>query len=39
MTWLILKAINHFEPMRVADAVERKGLDSELHGEEAYAFD
>jgi ammonium transporter, Amt family len=39
VTWVILKVINAFDPIRVPDEVERKGLDSELHGEEAYAFD
>ncbi len=39
VTWLILKVINRFQPVRVPDAIEQKGLDSELHGEAAYAFD
>jgi Amt family ammonium transporter len=38
VTWLILKLINRFEPVRVPDAVEQKGLDSEIHGEAAYTF-
>ena len=38
-TWLILKVIDKFERVRVPDAVERKGLDSEIHGEAAYVFD
>jgi Amt family ammonium transporter len=36
MTWLILKALNRFEPVRVPDAVEFEGLDSELREREAY---
>jgi len=36
MTWLILKLLDRFQPVRVPDEVELKGLDSELHGEEAY---
>ena len=38
-TWIILKALNHFSPVRVPDSVEQKGLDAELHGEEAYSFE
>lgn len=38
-TWLILKLLDKFEHVRVPDSVEQKGLDSELHGEEAYSFD
>jgi ammonium transporter, Amt family len=38
-TWLILKVLDKFERVRVPDSVELKGLDSELHGEEAYSFD
>ena len=38
-TWLILKLIDRFERVRVPDAVERKGLDSEIHGEAAYVLD
>ena len=36
MTYLILKVINHFEPVRVPDDVELRGLDEALHGERAY---
>jgi Amt family ammonium transporter len=36
VTWLILKVLNRFEPVRVHDDVELKGLDSEMHEEEAY---
>ena len=39
MTFLILKFIGVFGSIRVPDAVEMKGLDSELHGEEAYVLD
>jgi Amt family ammonium transporter len=39
VTWLILKIINISEPVRVPDEIEQRGLDSQLHGEEAYAFD
>jgi Amt family ammonium transporter len=38
-TWAILKVLDKFDPVRVPDAVEQKGLDTEIHGEEAYAFD
>jgi ammonium transporter, Amt family len=38
-TWLILKILDKFERVRVPDAVERKGLDSEIHGEAAYVLD
>jgi Amt family ammonium transporter len=36
MTWLILKLLDRFQPVRVSDEVELQGLDQELHGEEAY---
>jgi Amt family ammonium transporter len=36
MTWLILKTLNRFEPVRVPDAVERDGLDTEMSEELAY---
>ena len=39
MTFLILKLINLFGSVRVPDAVEMRGLDSELHGEETYVMD
>jgi Amt family ammonium transporter len=39
VTWIILKVINIFGPVRVPDEVEKLGLDSHLHGEDAYAFD
>ncbi len=38
-TWLILKILDRFERVRVPDAVELKGLDSEIHGEAAYVLD
>jgi len=37
-TWLILKAINVFTPVRVPDAVEVKGLDEGQFGEQAYTL-
>jgi Amt family ammonium transporter len=36
MTWLILKVLDRFEPVRVPDEVEEQGLDSEMREEEAY---
>ena len=36
MTWLILKVLNRFEPVRVPDAMEQKGLDTEMGEQEAY---
>ncbi len=36
VTFLILKVLNVFEPIRVPDAVEAAGLDQALHGESAY---
>jgi ammonium transporter, Amt family len=39
VTWAILKVINRFQPVRVPDDVELKGLDSELHGEAAYTLE
>ncbi len=36
VTWLILKFLNRFEPVRVSDEIELQGLDRELHGEDAY---
>ncbi len=39
VTWLILKLIDRFERVRVPDAIELKGLDSEIHGEAAYVLD
>jgi ammonium transporter, Amt family len=36
VTFLILKVLNVFEPIRVPDAVEASGLDQALHGESAY---
>jgi Amt family ammonium transporter len=36
VTWLILKFLNMFGPVRVTGEVELLGLDKELHGEDAY---
>ncbi len=36
MTWLILKVLNRFEPVRVPDAMEMQGLDSEMSEQEAW---
>jgi Amt family ammonium transporter len=36
LTWIILKIMNVFEPVRVPDEVEVKGLDEGLFGERAY---
>jgi Amt family ammonium transporter len=36
VTWLILKVLNRFEPVRVPDEVEREGLDSEMEELQAY---
>lgn len=36
MTWLILKVLNRFEPIRVTDSVELEGLDSEMSERVAY---
>jgi ammonium transporter, Amt family len=38
-TWIILKILDRFERVRVPDAVELKGLDTEIHGEAAYVLD
>jgi Amt family ammonium transporter len=39
VTWLLLKLIDRFQTVRVPDEVERRGLDTQLHGEEAYVLD
>jgi Amt family ammonium transporter len=36
VTYLILKAINVFVPVRVSAEIEAQGLDESLHGEPAY---
>lgn len=36
MTWVILKVINRFEPIRVPDVLETEGLDAELEEQAAY---
>jgi Amt family ammonium transporter len=38
LTWVILKALDHFEPVRVPDSVELAGLDTELEEPDAYVF-
>ena len=38
VTWLILKALNRFEQVRVPDDLELRGLDSEMGEEEAYVL-
>lgn len=38
MTYLILKIMNHFRPVRVPDEVEVRGLDEGQFGEEAYTL-
>ena len=36
MTWIILKVIDHFEPVRVPDRLELAGLDTEIEEQRAY---
>jgi Amt family ammonium transporter len=36
VTWLILKVLDRFEPVRVPDEVETEGLDTEMHEQQAY---
>ncbi len=36
LTWIILKVLNRFEPVRVPDTVELQGLDTEMEEEQAY---
>jgi ammonium transporter, Amt family len=36
VTWLILKALNHFEAVRVPDDLEQRGLDTEMGEPDAY---
>jgi Amt family ammonium transporter len=36
VTWIILKILNRFEPVRVPDELEQAGLDTELEEQEAY---
>jgi Amt family ammonium transporter len=38
VTWLILKIMNHFSPVRVPEVVEVKGLDEGQFGEQAYTL-
>jgi Amt family ammonium transporter len=35
-TWLVLRAIGLFAPLRATERLQSRGLDIELHGEEAY---
>jgi Amt family ammonium transporter len=37
-TWLILKVMNYFSPVRVPDLVEVNGLDEGQFGEQAYTL-
>jgi len=37
VTWIILKVINFFVPLRVRDEQEREGLDLSLHGEQIHS--
>jgi len=36
VTYLILKVVNHFIPVRVTEDEEKNGLDISIHKEEAY---
>jgi Amt family ammonium transporter len=38
-SWLLLKAVNLFSPLRVSPEAEDAGLDLSEHGEEAYQLD
>jgi ammonium transporter, Amt family len=38
VTFILLKVVNLFTPVRVTEDVEDKGLDTALHGETAYIF-
>jgi Amt family ammonium transporter len=38
VTWVVLKIMNHFSPVRVPEEVEIKGLDEGQFGEEAYTL-
>ncbi len=39
LKWVILKAINLFENVRVPDELGKMGLDKAEFGEDAYSFD
>lgn len=39
MTWIILKVVDKFLPVRVSEEEELQGLDNALHHEEAYHMD
>jgi ammonia channel protein AmtB len=36
VTWLILKVLNRFEPVRVPDATEAAGLDTDFEEQAIY---
>jgi Amt family ammonium transporter len=36
VTWIILKVLDRFEPVRVPDDVEQVGLDTEMEERQAY---
>jgi Amt family ammonium transporter len=36
VTYLILKVVDNFVPIRVPEEAEEKGLDESIHGETAY---
>ena len=38
-SWLLLKVVNLFSPLRVSPEAEDAGLDLSEHGEEAYQLD
>jgi ammonium transporter, Amt family len=38
VTWVILKVLNWFEPVRVPDTLELQGLDTEMDEQEAYVL-
>jgi ammonium transporter, Amt family len=38
VTWVVLKIMNHFSPVRVPEAVEVRGLDEGQFGEDAYTL-
>jgi Amt family ammonium transporter len=38
LTWVILKILDRFESVRVPDAIELAGLDTELEEPDAYVF-
>ena len=38
VTWVVLKIMNHFSPVRVPEEIETKGLDEGEFGEDAYTL-